>query len=299
MDWQIRIALIVVGILIIGYIVFDYQRRKKEQKEKQRLINQMRQTAEQVDSAGFDFTGVGNVRKSESESVSNDKSESTIKENDKEELAESSHIKVKHHSQKTLDNDATQDSSFKVDTQESSVSTKITEDVAEKRKVKSAPTEQISLDVSSQSAEITQPDLVFSLILKSQNEDGFLGRDFMPLLLSQGLRHGDMGIFHRHAGVSGKPGPIMYSVANAIKPGTFELNNIETFQTPAFAFFMTVPGPNDPLSAYENMVKTVRLLKDELGGQILDDSKSVYTEQTHQHQVDKLREYLTKASIIQ
>lgn len=280
MDWQIRIALIVVGVLIIGYIVFDYQRRKKEQKEKQQLIRQMRQTAEQVDSAGFDFTGVGSARKSESEPVLDNQNDHSVKENDKE----------------AFDNDDIKNNSIKVETKKTSVSAKAT---VEKRKIKSAPTEQISLDVSSQSTEITQPDLVFSLILRSQNEEGFLGRDFMPLLLSQGLRHGDMGIFHRHAGASGKPGPIMYSVANAIKPGTFELNNIETFQTPAFAFFMTVPGPNDPLSAYENMVKTVRLLKDELGGQILDDSKSVYTEQTHQHQVDKLREYLTKASINQ
>ena len=45
------------------------------------------------------------------------------------------------------------------------------------------------------------------------------------------------------------------------------------------------------------MVKTVKLLKQELGGQILDETKSVFTEQTYHHHKDVLQEYLTKSSI--
>ncbi|MCW9015693.1 MAG: hypothetical protein OQJ89_01880, partial [Kangiellaceae bacterium] len=63
MDWQLRIALIIVGLGIIGFIVYDFNRRKKVNKDKQRLISQMRQSADQIDSAGFDINGVGNVRK--------------------------------------------------------------------------------------------------------------------------------------------------------------------------------------------------------------------------------------------
>ena len=119
----------------------------------------------------------------------------------------------------------------------------------------------------------------------------------MPLFLSQGLRHGEMGIFHRYALKGGKPAHLLYSLANAVKPGTFDIANIEKFSTPAFAFFMTLPGPQDPVAAYEGMVKTIRMLKQELGGQILDESKSVYTEQTHQHQVEQIKAYVTKKSL--
>lgn len=248
MDWQLRIALAIVGLMVIGYIVYDFKRRKKAQADKKRLIEQMHESANQVDAKGFDFTGVGSVRPA------------GVSKSD----------------------DSTQQSEVEV---------------------KSAPEEQLDLEgvgenEASQS-KFEQPELVISLILKADEDDVYQGKDFMPLLLSQGLRHGDLGIFHRHSGASGKPGPVMYSVANAIKPGTFELNNIERFETPAFAFFVSLPGPTEPVAAFEGMVKTIRLLKTELGGQILDDTKSVYTEQTYQHQLDTIREYVTKSSLKQ
>lgn len=251
MDWQLRIALAIVGLMVIGYIVYDFKRRKQAQADKKRLIEQMHESANQVDAKGFDFTGVGNVRPAG-------------------------------------------DSKSDISTQQSEV------------EVKNAPEEQLNLDgvgekETSQSKieqpKFEQPELVISLILKADEDAVYRGKDFMPLLLSQGLRHGDLGIFHRHSGASGKPGPVMYSVANAIKPGTFELNNIERFETPAFAFFVSLPGPTEPVAAFEGMVKTIRLLKSELGGQILDDTKSVYTEQTYQHQLDTIHEYVTKSSL--
>lgn len=250
MDWQIRIALIIAGIGVIGFIVFDYTRRKKIQAEKKRLIDKMRASAEHVDSLGFDANGVGTVRKS-SEAIADDDLQETPK---------------------------------------------------------ASPTEQMDLadfndenDISdSENTANKDPEHVISLILKADTDCVYRGQDFMPLLLSQGLRHGEMGIFHRHShSTSGKPGATLYSIANAINPGTFDIANIENFETPAFAFFMALPGPKDPIFAFDAMVKTIKLLKQELGGQILDETKSVYTEQTHQHKLDSLQEYLTKASLKQ
>ena len=63
MDWQLRIALLILGVGLIGFIVYDFNRRKKAAKSKQRLIDEMHHAANSVDSAGFDSTGVGNVRK--------------------------------------------------------------------------------------------------------------------------------------------------------------------------------------------------------------------------------------------
>jgi cell division protein ZipA len=266
MDWQLRIALIVIGALVIGFIVFDYNRRKKAQAEKQRLIEQMHSAAKQSDGSGFDNTGVGNVRR------------------------------VKVEPQMTADDPQTS-SPVKADKAPASVVKR----EATSRQAKPSPNKQMKFaalkDSQAEDMPAQAPEMVISLILKAAEGKSYKGSDFMPLLLSQGLRHGEMGIFHRHAGGSGKPGPIMYSVANAIKPGTFDLKNIQSFETPAFAFFISLPGPVEAVAAFEGMVKTIRMLKDELGGQILDESKSVYTEQTYQHQLDQLREYLTKASV--
>lgn len=290
MDWQLRIALIVIGLLVIGFIIFDFNRRKKAQAEKQRLIDQMHAVASQVDSTGFDITGVGNVRKV---------SEPVISEADinlpSEQQAPADNVIEKNINQPTTDSHNPVANPPQKDAPPGTAT-----------KPKKAPTEQMSLNAELDNADLDQankpvvePEMVISLILKAEEGESFKGKDFMPLLLSQGLRHGDMGIFHRHSGAAGKPGPVMYSVANAIKPGTFNLTNIELFETPAFAFFMTIPGPSDAIAAFEGMVKTIKMLKQELGGQILDDSKSVYTEQTYQHQHESLRNYLTKASLKQ
>ncbi|TQV84471.1 cell division protein ZipA [Aliikangiella coralliicola] len=272
MDWQIRIALLIAGIGVIGYILYDYQRRKKAQTEKQRLIEQMRNAANQVDSQGFDFTGVGNVRKKD--------------QSDSEQQEPTGEPEIDNRS-----TGAHTDSDVKMP--------------KPSKPAKKQPTEQLALgDLADSQNQVdskvaAEPDLVCSLILRAEEGKAFSGKDFMPILLSQGLRHGELGIFHRHtAGVSGKPGAVLYSVANAVNPGTFDLSNIEAFETPAFAFFMTLPGPKEPVNAYEGMVKTIRLIKQELGGQILDQSKSVYTEQTHQHQVELLRDYQTRHSLL-
>ncbi|WP_196138227.1 cell division protein ZipA [Aliikangiella sp. G2MR2-5] len=269
MDWQIRIALIVLGLGLIGYIVYDYKRRQKSNQEKEFLIKKMRDSAEQVDSAGFDYTGVGNVRKVVKEP--------TFSEIDSEPNLASRPDHEDISSEEVNQTESTIEIMGEIETHDK---VSITE--------KAMPSEQLSFD------ELSEPDMVCSLILRAKEGEAFKGGEFLPLLLSQGLRHGDMGIFHRHATHNGKAGPVIYSVANAVKPGTFDLKNIERFETPAFAFFMTLPGPKEPVSAYEGMVKTIRMIQSELGGQILDESKSVYTEQTHQHQLELIRSYLTK-----
>ncbi len=268
MDWQIRIALIIAGAAVIAFIIYDFNRRKKDQAQKQRLIEQMRSSADQIDHQGFDYTGVGNVRKS-SEKLAATETDLNLNQQTNENI------------------------------KRDSLSETLSEKAPQKNKL--APTEQMDLAViNEQTIEVDinkNPELVFSLILKAKEGDTFKGSDFLPILLSQGLRHGDMGIFHRHHGQVGKKPVVLYSVANAINPGTFDIKNIQSFATPAFAFFMTVPGPVDPMMAYEGMVKTIKLLKKELGGQILDESKSVFTEQTYQHHKDRLQDYLIKSSL--
>ncbi|MET1253724.1 cell division protein ZipA [Aliikangiella maris] len=297
MDWQIRIALIVIGIMVIGYIVFDYRRRKYQSVEKEKLIQQMRESAQQVDSAGFDFTGVGNVRVADKNQPDETMRVSDCEEQTGVTVDEVSDKNTLRSHSEVLESNKSKSNASKSYSSESLTNVVSSSDSIQKENEKNHLTEQMSMDVSDNSQLQTSPELVMSLILRAQGDVVYAGKDFMPLLLSQGLRHGDMGIFHRHSGAAGKPGPIMYSVANAINPGTFDIQNIETFTTPAFAFFMTVPGPVDPVKAYENMVNTVRLLKQELGGQILDETKSVFTEQTYQHQLEVLKAYLAKSRV--
>ncbi|MDZ7786617.1 MAG: cell division protein ZipA C-terminal FtsZ-binding domain-containing protein [Halofilum sp. (in: g-proteobacteria)] len=103
-----------------------------------------------------------------------------------------------------------------------------------------------------------------------------------------GLEHGTLDIFH--AGEQRGPGTV-FSVANAVEPGTFDPSTMDTLSTPGLALFMRLPGPQAGETAFDRMVRTARALADELGAQVLDGDHSTLTRQTEQHLRDDLRDF--------
>jgi cell division protein ZipA len=270
MDWQIRIALAIVGLVLIGYIFYDFSKKKKLQKDNQKLKRQFSNINDQVDSTGFDPSGVGTARQVNGE------------------LADDTAKKTAPPTGQSVDSFLANNEQAR---QQSTTNNRINEPQPENKDFFQSEKNSDELNESESKIE---PEIVFSLILQASNGQTFKGKDFLPIFLSQGLRHGEMGIFHRHKNAGANPGPVLFSLANAISPGTFSINNLESFETPAFALFMTLPGPDDAQVAYDVMVKTVRLLKTELGGEILDESKAKYSEQTHSHRLDTIQKYSRK-----
>nr|GFD19356.1 hypothetical protein [Tanacetum cinerariifolium] len=72
-------------------------------------------------------------------------------------------------------------------------------------------------------------------------------------ILESGLRFGEMDIFHRHESMAGN-GEVLFSMANAVKPGVFDLDDIDHFSTRAVSFFLGLPGPRHPKQAFDVMV---------------------------------------------
>ena len=61
------------------------------------------------------------------------------------------------------------------------------------------------------------------------------GRSLVEAMQSQSLKYGDMNIFHR---VDQKTKSKLFSVANALEPGTFDLSDLDDFQSSGLTFFM-------------------------------------------------------------
>ena len=103
-----------------------------------------------------------------------------------------------------------------------------------------------------------------------------------------GLAYGHMNVFHRL--VEGHPerGPI-FSVANIMKPGSFEMATIQSLETPAIAFFLTLPAPVSALDAWETMLPTAHRMAELLDGVLLDESRNALGRQRIQHLRDELR----------
>jgi cell division protein ZipA len=105
-----------------------------------------------------------------------------------------------------------------------------------------------------------------------------------------GLVFGDKNIFHRLVAGRAEAGPI-FSMANMVKPGYFDMREIDTLQTPGVTFFMALPGPLPALDGWEALLPTAQRLAELLGANVLDEERSVLGRQRIAHIRDELRAF--------
>jgi cell division protein ZipA len=130
---------------------------------------------------------------------------------------------------------------------------------------------------------------VFMLNVVSRSPDGFSGEDILHILLACDLRFGDMSFFHRHEFEAGR-GAIQFSVANMMQPGVFDIDHMAKFNTPGLVFFLTLPGPEDMMKAFDYMLETAQAVARNLEGDVLDETRSVVTKQTLEHCRQQIRD---------
>src|SRR5690606_33201952 len=136
-------------------------------------------------------------------------------------------------------------------------------------------------------------DEVLVIHVVSRSEEGFQGAALLQSIMESGLRFGDMDIFHRHENMTGY-GDVLFSMANALKPGTFDPDALETGHVRAVSFFMGLPGPRHPKQALDLMIAAARKVGQELGGDLKDDRRSVLTAQTIEHYRQRIAEFERK-----
>jgi len=117
---------------------------------------------------------------------------------------------------------------------------------------------------------------IIILFVKAKSAHGFNGSDLLQILLACDMRYGERDILHRHEQADGQ-GSLQFSVANMIEPGTFSLEDINSFRTPGVTFFMTLPGPEDPKQAFDCMLETANCLVNNLGATLVDEEHNVVT----------------------
>jgi cell division protein ZipA len=147
---------------------------------------------------------------------------------------------------------------------------------------------------SSSVKELPPAEEVLVISVISRDEGGFKGPALLQNILESGLRFGEMDIFHRHESMAGH-GEVLFSMANAVKPGVFDLDDIDHFSTRAVSFFLGLPGPRHPKQAFDVMVAAARKLAHELNGELKDDQRSVLTAQTIEHYRQRIVEFERRA----
>jgi cell division protein ZipA len=137
---------------------------------------------------------------------------------------------------------------------------------------------------------------VYSLNVVARAEQGFSGDDVLRTLLGCGLRFGDMDFFHLSEIDGGAP-TIQFSVANMMQPGVFDLDDMEVLSTKGLMFFVTLPGPADMTRAFDLMLQTAQTVAENLGGDVLDETRSVLTKQYVERARQAIREFEAKCKI--
>jgi cell division protein ZipA len=129
---------------------------------------------------------------------------------------------------------------------------------------------------------------IVSLYVVARDNARFNGADLVVAAEKAGLEFGDMGIYHRLVDGRRELGPI-FSVANLVKPGNFDLSRVDSTQTPGLSFFMALPGPIPALDAWDTMLPTAQRLAELLDGLVLDEERNALGRQRIAHIRDELR----------
>jgi cell division protein ZipA len=132
------------------------------------------------------------------------------------------------------------------------------------------------------------PDRIVTLFLLARDNHVISGAELLQATVSTGLEFGDMNIFHRMADGEEKP---VFSLANAAKPGHFERDEWNTFETSGVVLFMTLPGPMHALDAWDAMLAAARRIGDILFADLLDDQRNPFTRQREAQIREEMREY--------
>lgn len=137
------------------------------------------------------------------------------------------------------------------------------------------------------------PENVLVISVISKQAETFNGSMLQRIVVACGMSFGDMDIYHRFEH-DDQQGAVQFSMANALPPGTFNPEQPETLSTKAVMFFMSMEEPEDVMDAFECMLATAETVAKNLGGEMLDEDRSVMRNQTAEHYRQRVRDFEMK-----
>ena len=108
---------------------------------------------------------------------------------------------------------------------------------------------------------------VVAIRLVANPPDRLAGRAVRLALASEGFVLGKFQIFHK----PDANGRAVLSAANLSKPGTFDLNTMDSQRYGGLSLFTVLPGPKAPLKAFEDLLVAARNLNERLNGALQDE----------------------------
>lgn len=146
-------------------------------------------------------------------------------------------------------------------------------------------------------ADRSVPSLVLVTHVLPHDEEGFCGEDILYLVNSCDLRHGEKDIFHRFENKNGE-GYIQFSMANSFNPGTFNPDTLLHERIHGVSLFMSLPGPENAMDAFEAMTEMAAVIGRTLGGDVYDETHSIMALQTIEHNRQQVRDFVRRQKLM-
>lgn len=137
-----------------------------------------------------------------------------------------------------------------------------------------------------QIAETEQEEKIVTVNITSRDQK-FTGADLKRAFEAHGYKFGKMAIYH--CSLEQKK---VFSVANLVKPGSFDIDNMDSFTTPGITLFMRLPVTLDADVAFDFLIREATDLAEELNGQLRDADRSTLSKQTIQHMREEIQQYV-------
>lgn len=149
--------------------------------------------------------------------------------------------------------------------------------------------QEITFTAVEDTTETGPESLLIILYIMSPKGHVFTGEGIHAVMTSAGLTHGEHQIYHYL-----QDNMAVFSIANAIEPGFFDLTKLKDVTTPGLAVFLELPGPVECRKALDNLLEISKRLAEALSGELCDENRSVLTQQTIAHLKDKVDTYRLK-----
>jgi cell division protein ZipA len=117
------------------------------------------------------------------------------------------------------------------------------------------------------------------------------GHELLQFFLTSGFRYGAMNIFHRHEHSNGT-GEVLFSIANMMAPGTFDVDYMEQFNSPGISFFFTAPNHKISVNkSFDMMLRAVEQVAEEFDCEVLNEKREQFTQEQFIEYRKRLEKY--------